>query len=526
MALTESKAGSAAELESAGSPEKQLHDASATGKMDAINEQMALDGALAEHHLTTWQALVKHRKAAAWSMLVSMSVIMRAYDIEITGNFYALPAFTKQFGAPVPGHGMQIETEWQVAMSMGPIVGQVVGAWAAAVPMDRWGRKKTLAIYLLLTTALVFMQVFAPNKTVLTVSMYLSGIIWGGYHVLAPTYASEVLPLRLRGWFTGYVSLCYVIGQFLQTGITRGFVNWDNEWAWKTPYAIQWVWPVIILAGLYWAPESPWWLIRQNRMEDAKMALDKLSSKESHADNTNILAMMVKTDLYEQELEVGSTYRDVFKGSNLRRLEICSMAFVVQNFSGNSVGFATYLFQQVGLSTENAFNMGIGLNGVGFVGVALSVFVIQWLGRRRSWLIGICYCLVVLWVVALLCLAPDYRTNEAYSWAQATLLITMQLMYSLTVSPLAFIISSETPSTKLRAKTLSITATINGATYLVITIAGPYLLNPGASNAGAKIEFLWGGLTLFNTIWSYYRLPEVIIASFVVPGVSWFIVHF
>jgi SP family general alpha glucoside:H+ symporter-like MFS transporter len=261
-------------------------------------------------------------------------------------------------------------------------------------------------------------------------------------------------------------------------------------------------------------------------MEDAKMALDKLSSKESHADNTNILAMMVKTDLYEQELEVGSTYRDVFKGSNLRRLEICSMAFVVQNFSGNSVGFATYLFQQVGLSTENAFNMGIGLNGVGFVGVALSVFVIQWLGRRRSWLIGICYCLVVLWVVALLCLAPDYRTNEAYSWAQATLLITMQLMYSLTVSPLAFIISSETPSTKLRAKTLSITATINGATYLVITIAGPYLLNPGASNAGAKIEFLWGGLTLFNTIWSYYRLPEVIIASFVVPGVSWFIVHF
>lgn len=527
MKPTESKLEpAAAELETAGNPEKQLHDAAVTGKMDAINEQMALDGTLAERELTTWKALVKHRKAAAWSMLVSMSIIMRAYDIEITGNFFALPAFREHFGSEVPGHGHQIPTEWQVAMSMGPIVGQVVGAWAVAVPMDRFGRKKTLAAYLLVTTALVFMQVFAPNRTVLTVSMYLSGLIWGGYHVLAPTYASEVLPMRLRGWFTGYVSLCYVIGQFLQTGITRGLVNWKSIWAYKIPYAIQWVWPAVILLGLYWAPESPWWLIRQNRMEDAKKALDGLSNKKSHPENANILAMMVRTDQYERELELGATYKDVFRRSNLRRLEICAMTFVVQNFSGNSPGFATYLFEQVGLSTENAFNMGIGLNGVGFIGVVASGFTVQWLGRRRSWMIGILYCLPVLWVVGFLCLAPDYKVNPAYSWAQATLLITMQLVYSLTLSPLAFIISSETPSTRLRAKTLSLTATINGATYLVITVAGPYFLNPGATNAGAKIEFLWGGLTLLNTIWSYYRLPEVCMATMFIRLASGFFFFF
>ncbi|TPX11686.1 uncharacterized protein E0L32_007665 [Thyridium curvatum] len=488
--------------------EKQLHDAEETGKLDAINQAMAMQGTLAEHELSNWQALVKYRKAVFWSVFVSLSIIMRAYDIEITGNFFALPAFRNHFGEMVPGHSMQIPTQWQVAMSMGAIVGQVLGAWAVAVPMDRFGRKKTLIGYLLVTVALVFMQVFAPSRQVLTASMYLCGIIWGGYHVLAPTYASEVLPLRLRGYFTGYVNLCYVIGQFLQTGITRGFVHWDSVWAYKIPYAIQWVWPAILLLGLWWAPESPWWLIRQNRMEDAKAALDALSNKSNHAENHNILAMMVKTDLYEREVEVGATYRDVFKGPNLRRLEISAMLFVCQNFSGNPVGFATYLFEQVGLSTENAFNMGIGLNGVGFIGCIFSVFPIAYFGRRKTWMMGITYCLVVLWIVGFMCLAKDYKTNPAYSWAQATLLITLQLIYSLSLGPLCFTISSEIPSTKLRAKTLGIAATINGATYLVITVAGPYLLNPGSANAGAKIEFLWGGLTLLNTIWSYFRLPE------------------
>lgn len=71
-------------------------------KAEVIDEQMAIEATLSEHNLTTWQALVKYRKAAAWSMLVSLSIIMRAYDIEITGNFFALPAFKRHFGEELP----------------------------------------------------------------------------------------------------------------------------------------------------------------------------------------------------------------------------------------------------------------------------------------------------------------------------------------------------------------------------------------------------------------------------------------
>lgn len=488
--------------------EEQLHQAEQTGKLDAVNREMAIEGTLAEHNLTTWQALKKYKKAALWSMLVSTCIIMRAYDIEVTGSLYAQPAFKYHMGHELPDHGWEVPTKWQVAMSMGPIVGQVGGAWAAAIPMDRFGRKNTLAVYLALTCALVFMQVFAPGREVLTASMYLAGFVWGGYHVIAPTYAAEVIPLRLRGFLTTYVSLCYTIGQLLQIGIVGGFLDRSDDWAWRTPYAIQWVWPVFIFIFWWWLPESPWWLIRQNRMEDAKRSLDALTDKSIHHDNANTLAMMVKTDLYERELELGSSYKDVFKGSNRYRLEICCILFITQNYSGNPVGFATYLFEQVGLSTENAFNMTIGMAALGFVATCICPFLLHRVGRRRAWLCGLSYCTTSLWVVALMSFAPD-NGGHTVVWAQASILVVMQFVYALTVGPLGYVVSSETPSTTLRAKTLSVTATVNGLSYLILTICGPVLLNPGAANAGSKIQFLFGGIALISLAWSFFRLPEV-----------------
>lgn len=82
---------------------------------------------------------------------------MRAYDIEISGNFYALPAFQKRFGVYYEGVGWQIPAMWQVAMFMGSLVGQIIGTYLVTFPMERFGRKKTFAVSLFCTAALTFM---------------------------------------------------------------------------------------------------------------------------------------------------------------------------------------------------------------------------------------------------------------------------------------------------------------------------------------------------------------------------------
>ena len=78
------------------------------GRLNSVNAQMAMEATLTEHELTLREALRKYHKACLWSMLVSMSIIMRAYGIEITGNFLALPAFKSHLGDYLEGHGWEV----------------------------------------------------------------------------------------------------------------------------------------------------------------------------------------------------------------------------------------------------------------------------------------------------------------------------------------------------------------------------------------------------------------------------------
>lgn len=49
--------------------------------------------------------------------------------------------------------------------------------------------------------------------------------------------------------------------------------------AYRLPFGLQWIWPVPILLACILAPESPWYLVRKGRLEDAKHSLNALASK-------------------------------------------------------------------------------------------------------------------------------------------------------------------------------------------------------------------------------------------------------
>lgn len=480
-----------------------------TEKSD-LNFQDAAEGTQIEHELTTREALRIYWKGVVWCLVFGLAIIMRAFDIEIFGNFYALPSFQKTFGKPVAGHGFQIPASWQTAIGNGNGVGQIIGAALVTYPMEWYGRIRTMIALLAFSSVLVFMQFFAKSLGVLTASEYLCGVIWGGYPVLVQTYCSEMLPIVLRGYLTGYVNLCYVMGQFICTGVASGFAQNTSQWAWRIPFALQWVWPCILVPALFFAPESSWWLMRQNRVEDARKAMRRSCNADSPKINIDkTLAMMLKTDLVEQEIEKGTTFKECFKGPNRRRTELCLLLAVILQFTGNPVGYASYFFEQVGLSPQNAFYMGVGVNGIGFLGTVLSVFLIRYLGHRTTFLIGLVCSICILFTVAFMCLAPAYHTNPAYGWAQASLLIVLQFISDPTLNTYYYILVCEIPSTRLRGKTISLTTILSAITGIALSAIGPYFLNPGAVNAGGKIEFLYGGVLCFALVYIWLRLPEL-----------------
>ena len=242
-------------------------------------------------------------------------------------------------------------------LGMGNPIGQALGALASGWPLERFGRKWTLAACCVWSICFVFVQFFSTSIGMLCVGEIRGGLAYGFYVVIAPTYASEICPLALRGVLTASVNLAFVIGQFIAQGCAAGFESRLDEWAYKAPFAIQWIWPAVLLAGLVFAPESPYWLVRQNRMNDARAALKKLSSPKNRPDLESVLLMIEETDLLEQELEATTTYFDCFKGVNLRRTEISIMVYLIQVIGGNPlIGYANFFFEQAGLNSADAFD--------------------------------------------------------------------------------------------------------------------------------------------------------------------------
>lgn len=97
------------------------------------------------------------------------------------------------------------------------------------------------------------------------------------------------------------------------------------------------------------APESPWWLVRKGRHEDAEKVLMRLTSRKSgfaREDAKKQVAMMHYTNEAEMELESGVSFWHCFKGTNLRRTMIVCVVWLIQNTCGSSIMFnGTYFLR-------------------------------------------------------------------------------------------------------------------------------------------------------------------------------------
>lgn len=143
-----------------------------------------------EHNLTLLEGIKLYPTAIGWSIFFSLGVVMTAFDPQLIGNLFATPAFQRDFGYLYEGNYI-ISAPWQTGLSLGNPLGQIVGSFCAAYPMEWFGRKKTFGVCVIMTAGFIFIQFFARSLPVLLVGELLGGLILGTYAVIAPAYASE-----------------------------------------------------------------------------------------------------------------------------------------------------------------------------------------------------------------------------------------------------------------------------------------------------------------------------------------------
>jgi SP family general alpha glucoside:H+ symporter-like MFS transporter len=147
-----------------------------------------------------------------------------------------------------------------------------------------------------------------------------------------------------------YVNACWVLGQLIASIVMRGMITNTTTLSYRLPFALQWIFPMPIFFAVYFAPESPWWLIRQDRFVDAMKTLRRLRTQpETMSDDefsktlNGAMETIIQTNEREQQMQSGTSYKDCFKGVDRRRTEITCMVWIIQTLCGSTfMGFSTY----------------------------------------------------------------------------------------------------------------------------------------------------------------------------------------
>ena len=453
-------------------------------------------------------SLKLYPKAAAWSMLLSTAIIMEGFDIVLITGLLAVPQFARDFGHQLPNGTWEISSAWQAGLTNGALVGEILGLMLNGLIADRFGFRKTMIGALVFTTLLIFVLFFAQSLVQLLIGLIFLGLPWGVFQTLTVTYAGEVCPTGLRPYLTTYVNLCWVIGQFLGSGALKAVSQRTDQWAYRIPYALQWLWPVPLIIGIYLAPESPWWLVRKERYDDAKAMLVRLTSDNSpEFDPDHTIAQIKQVNDFEKALGEGTSYLDCFRGTNLRRTEITCGVWLVQNLCGATfMGYSTYFYRQAGLDVSHAFTLSLCQYALGAIGVFVSWFLMPHLGRRRLYVVGQTLLFGTLLIIGLCGIAS--RSNSAAQWAIGSMLLLFTFIYNCTVGPVCYALVAEMPSTRLRQKTVVLARNVYQLGGIVTNVLTTRQLNPSAWNWGPFSAFFWAGTGLAMLVWSFFRLPE------------------
>jgi SP family general alpha glucoside:H+ symporter-like MFS transporter len=140
--------------------------------------------------------------------------------------------------------------------------------------------------------------------------------------------------------------MSWSIGSIIVAAVTYCYNKRDDSWAWRAPLALQWLFPTPLLILIFLGPESPWWLIRNGRRDEALKSIKRLGDKSpEQAEQT--LAMIERTVTIEREMGGEPTLLDLFKGTDLRRTLITCGMYASQNLAGNLIANqATFFFER------------------------------------------------------------------------------------------------------------------------------------------------------------------------------------
>ncbi len=258
-----------------------------------------------------------------------------------------------------------------VLMSSG--IGAIIGAYAWGWIADRIGRRKVFIGTVLNFSIATGLLYFTPDNgwVYLTIMRFFVGLGVGGLYCVDLPLVQEFMPTSKRGWVGGLVTCVIPLGVGL--GAVLGAFMGAGQW--RLLFAVGILPSLIVLLIRLWVPESPRWLARQGRLEEARELL---------AWALQVPASSLPLPRPEENRVIQTNWLDLFKYPRSLLVSWLGNAGAQTGVYGITLWAPSLFVLLLKVTPQEAAKMMILLSVTGFIGRLSFSWFSEKIGRRNA----------------------------------------------------------------------------------------------------------------------------------------------
>ncbi|QPG75910.1 hypothetical protein FOA43_003296 [Brettanomyces nanus] len=379
---------------------------------------------------------------------------------------------------------------------------------------DMWGRREGILFSTCIYIVGTVIQIAANHSWVqYFVGRILTGLSVGCNCVLCPMYISELAPMDIRGTMVTVYQLMQSAGLFLGYCACYGSnKNYIDSRSWRIPLGLCFAFALLLICGLIFAPESPRFLVKNNRIDRAKHSLSRVTRVPDASPLIQREIDALLEGVEAEELAGNSSWKELVTGRPkiFYRVVMGVILQALLQLTGANYFFyySNTVFASVAL--DNSYVTSIIIGVVFFGSTFVPLYTMDHFGRRVTLLVGsaaLAICLLVFATIGVKALYPhEYGVDPKKSVGGGMIFLVCLYMFFFSISwgPGPYVVVSESYPMRIRAKGMAIASMGNWLWGFLIGFFTPFI-------AGA-IHFAYGyvffGCMVFGFIFIFTCVPE------------------
>lgn len=390
---------------------------------------------------------------------------------------------------------VEVVTSW---VTLGALVGSLAGGELA----DRLGRRRALRAAALLFCAGALVEAFAPGVLVLVAGRLLVGFGVGVAAVAAPLYAAELAPADKRGRFVSAYQLAITIGIFLSYLIDQALAGGHQ---WRIMLGISAVPGFLLLLAVLGAVESPRWLVRMGRRDEARAMIKRARPW------VDPEVRLASIDASLRNEPPHASWGEVFAPAWRRPLVIGIGLAVFQQITGINaiIYYSDKIFAAAGFATaaEQTQATTWAIGAVNVLATLIAIAFIDKLGRRPlllAGLVGMCVSLAAVGF-AFRSLGDPGASTAVAGTVTLVALVVFIVSFAFSLGPVTWTVINEIFPGRVRGRAVAVATAVNwGSAFLVSEF---FLTLVGAIGISATFG-LFAFFCVVGGLWVWRQVPE------------------